>query len=260
MNETLYERIKQYQNRQLSELERSAFEQQLQTDPAFAEEVSELATLYQGIQAKGDEELQLQLMDLGKQLLQEAEHAPEMAAQARAHKLAKRFNLPRWAYAVAALFLLLLLALPLYQRLNQAGNSLASAEQLYSEHFQMPAAPTVRDAAVSTWRTAYEQKKYPEAIAALEGLLSDPNYPRPAEAQLFLGLSRMGAGQFQQAINDLQQVSADSSGWDDAQWYLALAYLKQGDTTKAKTLLQNISKQANNTRQKLAENMLTQLR
>ena len=77
MDESLYLRIKQYKNGQLTEAECAAFEQQMRTDPAFAEEVATWAAIIQGIQEKGDAQLNAELMDFGKQLLQASDAAPE---------------------------------------------------------------------------------------------------------------------------------------------------------------------------------------
>ncbi len=90
MDESLYLRIKQYKNGQLTEAERMAFEQQMQTDPAFAEEVATWAAIFQGIQEKGDAQLNNELMDFGKQLLQTSAAAPEMTAKVNPELMTRR--------------------------------------------------------------------------------------------------------------------------------------------------------------------------
>ncbi len=260
MNESLYLRIKKYNNRQLPEAERIAFEQQMQTDPAFAEEVATLAAIYQGIQEKGDAELNAELMGLGKQLLQTQSGAPEMTAKVNSERMARRFAMSRWAYAAAAMLLLLLLAWPIYQRYGGPENTYASAETLFSEHFSAPDAPTVRDAGRIPWKEAYDQKQYPEAIAALEQLLADTSYLRRSEAQLYLGIARLSAGQAQQAINAFQQISPNNGEWEDAQWFMALTYLKLNDTVKAKGILKAIADEASHPWRSKAEEILKKLK
>lgn len=240
MNESLYERVKQYKNQQLSEAEREVFESELKNNPTLAAEATELAAIYQGLQEKGDEALNAQLLEFGQQLLLQENDARDLSTPADQPLVARRWAIPRWAYAAAALLLLLLIALPLYQRLNKPEITYASAESLFTEYYTPPALPAVRDAVTSTWRTAYEQKKYPEAIAALEKLLADPNYPRQSEANLFLGLSYLNTGNTTAAIAAFQEVSPASVVIEDAQWYQALAYLKAGDANAAENVLHTI--------------------
>lgn len=260
MQHNIYDNIKQYLNEQLPETDRLAFEQQMKTDPEFAEEVATWAAIYQGIQEHGDEVLNTELTHLGKNLLKQQSDSTTMRAKVNQEQLKSRAMVPRWVYAAAALLLLLVIALPLYQKLNDPANTYASAETLYSENFQMPNAPAVRDATLSSWRQAYENKQFPEAIAELEKLLSNPAYPRKAEAQLFIGLSHLGAGDAQNAIETFQNVSPDSFEWEDAQWYTAMAYLKLNDTEKAKSILQALSVQASAELRAKAVKVLTQIK
>ncbi|MBC7776740.1 MAG: tetratricopeptide repeat protein [Phycisphaerae bacterium] len=260
MDESLYLRIKQYKNGLLPQAERIAFEQQMQTDPVFAGEVATWAAIYQGIQEKGDAELNVELMGLGKQLLQTQTATPEMSAKVNPEMVARRFSMPRWVYAAAAMLLLLLLAWPIYQRYIGPENTYASAEVLFTEHFSAPAAPTVRDAGRIPWKEAYDQKRYPEAIAALEQLLADTSYLRRSEAQLYLGIAHLSAAQPQQAINDFQQISPNNGEWEDAQWFMALAYLKLNDTVKAKGLLKDIADEASHPWRSKAEEILKKLK
>ena len=249
MDEYLYERIKQYQSGQLPEADRLAFEQQLATDPAFADEVAAWAAVHAGIQEKGDAELNRQLTDLGRQLLRQTSHTTDSPLRRR--------HFPRWAYAAAAAILLLLLAWPLYQRLSRP--QAADPGALYAAYFHPLQAPALRDAAAPPWQTAYQKQQYPAAIAALQTLLADTAYARRAEAQLFLGISYLAAGQAPEALAAFDQVSNESISFDEAQWFSALAYLKQNDPEAAKRLLQSIANQAGHSRRTEAGQLLQQL-
>ncbi len=260
MDEQLFERIKQYKNRQMSEEGRLAFENQLKTDPVFAEEVAFWAAIQQGIQDKGDVTLNDELMGLGKQLLQTEAGTPEMTAQVNQDKLASRRAVPRWAFAAAAMLLLLLIAWPVYQRLSGPETTYALAQTLYSEHFSLPPASILRGTSINQWQEAYEQKQFPQAIAALEGMLADSSFKRRSEAFLFLGICHLGMEQPQEALTALEQVSPDSFAWEDAQWYTSMAYLKLGDSAKAITYLKNIAGQANQVRKEEAGQILKRLK
>lgn len=255
MDAPLFDRMLQYRNRQMPEAERSAFEEQLKNDPAMAAEFADWAAIYTGIQEKGDETLNLELFDLGKQLLAEDAGTPVQAPPR-----ARTFSLPRRVYAAAALVLLLVAAWPLYQRLYRPENTYASAETLFAEHFQQPPAPVLRDAAPEPWRDAYTQKRYAEAAAALEKLSADPAFTRRSEAALFLGLSYLGTKNAPKAVAAFQQVSPDSFEFEDAQWYQALALLLSSDIAEARALLQTIASQNGNPRQAEAARMLKQIK
>jgi hypothetical protein len=88
---------------------------------------------------------------------------------------------------------------------------------------------------------AYDRADYPQAIA----LLSD--YYRQsgdANAALFLGVSHLEMNNAQAAAEALQNCigKLQPPALDACQWYLALAYLKAGDTGLAKGLLNTLSK------------------
>ena len=166
-----YELLKRYALGQMSEAERADFEKRLETDAAFAGEVTTWAAIHKGIQAEGDHQLDAELREFGKKLMQ-AESSGLSATVVNAPQT-RKFQIPRWAYAVAAALLLLLVAWPIYQNLQPSAPAYADNKALFEKHFRLPPAPEVRDAQVSTWRTAYQQKNYATAAAELEKLLAD---------------------------------------------------------------------------------------
>ncbi len=254
MEEHISDQIKRYARGQMSASEHTAFEKRLETDAAFAAEFSAWAAIYKGIQAEGDAQLERQLHELGKKLLQN-EAAEPAANTARA----VRFSLPRWAYAVAAALLLLLLAWPVYRSLLPSRPAYAGNRALFEKHFHPLPPPEVRDAGDLAWKEAYRQKIYPEAIAELEKLLADPAYAAPSEARLYLGLSYLEGGQGRKAIETLEQVSRDSYDHDDAQWYSALAYIIIDDVVHAKQVLEEIAGSPVNPHRLEAQEMLKEM-
>ena len=258
MEHQTYELLKRYYLGQLPEAERAAFEKRLETDAAFAAEVTAWATIYKGIQAEGDRRLDEQLRVIGTKLIQ-AETA-ELTPSAVHVAQKQRFQIPRWAYAVAAVLLLLLVAWPIYQNLQPATPVYAGNKAIFEKHFRLPPAPQVRDAQITTWRVAYQNKDYTAAIADLEKLLADPNYKNRSEANLFLGLSHLAAGQGHEALSAFGQVSADSFDWDEAQWYSALAYIIIDDVVHAKQTLKEISGKTGHPHQQEAQEMLNEMK
>jgi len=249
-----YELLKRYTLGQMSEAERTDFEKRLETDAAFAGEVATWAAIYRGIQAEGDHQLDAQLREFGKKLMQ-TESSGLSATVVNAPQT-RKFQIPRWAYAVAAALLLLLVAWPIYQNLTPSTPAYADNKALFEKNFRMLPAPEVRDAKVSAWRDAYQKKDYTTAAAELEKLLSDPNYARRSEASLFLGLSHLAAGQGQKALDAFQKVSPDSFDWEDAQWYSALTYIIIDDVVHAKPILEDIAGKNGHPHQREAREML----
>ena len=239
MEHETYDLLKRYHSGQLSDAERAVFEKQMDTDAAFAAEVSAWAAIYKGIQAEGDRQLNRELEILGKKLMQSEEATLTPSAVNKAPK--QRSQMPRWLYAAAAVLLLLLLAWPIYQHLKTPTAVYADNKALFEQHFRLPPAPQVRDAQVTAWRTAYQNKNYAAAIESLEQLLADPDYTNRSEANLFLGLSHLAAGRGQQALTAFGAVSPDSYDRDEAQWYAALAYLIIDDVVHAKQTLEEVS-------------------
>lgn len=253
MEQQTYELLKRYALGQMLETERKEFELRLESDAAFAAEVSTWLSVQNGIQAEGDRRLEEELHNLGKKLMQEKDS--EFSATS-----GRVFHLPRWAYAAAAALLLLLLAWPVYRTLQPSGPVYAGNKALFEQHFRTPPPPEVRDAKITSWREAYQRKNYAVSAAELEKLLADPNYTGRSEANLYLGISRLAAGQAQEALAALGQVSPDSYDWDEAQWYSALAFLIIDDVVHAKPVLQSIADKNGHNRQKEAQEMLDTLK
>lgn len=258
MEHQTYELLKRYYLGQLPEAERAAFDQRLQTDTAFAEEVAAWAAIYKGIQKEGDQQLDAQLRELGHRLL--SEEAGQMGASVVNTGKKQAFGMPRWLYAAAALILLLLIAWPVYQGLKPTGPAFADNRVLFDRHFQAPPAPEVRDAAATAWRTAYRNKDYAAAIEGLEKILADPAMSNRSEALLFLGISQLAAGHGQEALDALGQVDEDSFDHEEAQWYSALAYIIVDDVIHAKQTLSAISGQSGNPHQAEAQEMLKSMK
>jgi hypothetical protein len=252
-----YELLKRYYRGQLTAAEREAFDQRMQTDAAFAEEVAGWAAIYKGLQQEGDRQLDEQLRELGHRLLREdSRQAGDMVA----HTSPKRvFGMPRWLYAAAAV-LLLLIAWPVYQNLKPGGPALADNRALFDRHFQAPPAPDVRDGEATAWRTAYRNKDYTAAIDGLEKLLADPAFANRSEASLYLGISHLAAGRGKEALDALGQVGADSFDHEEAQWYSALAYIIVDDVIHAKQTLNDISGQTGHPHRAEAQEMLKSMK
>ena len=146
----------------------------------------------------------------------------------------------RWLYraaAVGALLIASLAALLYWQN--------SSESRLYSQHYVPLEAGEYgvkrsNSAEVSpNFEKAfyyYGTENYTSAIAFFEDHLAA--YPDDATAQLYAGVSYLQQNTLPKAINHLKAARVNSKKhFTKATWYLALAYLKAGEKTKAQRLL-----------------------
>lgn len=119
--------------------------------------------------------------------------------------------------------------------------SSTDSSNLYTEYFQPypnEVAPLVRgendDSSISEAFNAYELENYELSAKLFENINEDYSL-------LYAGISNLELNQNQKAIDQLKTLSLQNGKYQDAaEWYLALAYLKNNETEKAKELLNSI--------------------
>ncbi len=119
--------------------------------------------------------------------------------------------------------------------------SSTDSSNLYAEYFQPypnEVAPLVRgendDSPISEAFNAYELENYELSANLFENINEDYSL-------LYAGISNLELNQNQKAIDQLKTLSLQNGKYQDAaEWYLALAYLKNNETEKAKELLNSI--------------------
>jgi len=91
----------------------------------------------------------------------------------------------------------------------------------------------------------FDRKAYTESSSLFQQHLT--GNPQDKAAIFFQGVAFLKSGQTNKAIKNLEQVYLDrTSGYYlDATWFLALAKLKKGDKTRAKSLLMTLSQVGN---------------
>jgi hypothetical protein len=96
---------------------------------------------------------------------------------------------------------------------------------------------------------AYDRRDYPAAVSAFEAhFLAPPTSIAPATApqiQFYYGISLLGTGQAQTALPVLDALRTDATYGDPADWYHALALLRDGQTAAARSSLQDIANDTN---------------
>ncbi len=211
------------------------FEQRLSSDQELAAEVN----------LHRDVDQQLVRQEQKKALRKEWEEIIETDAAPQAPATSKRslfYYLPRIAAAV--LFgILLYLAWPTSLSEQQlAGQYWEQTAVFQSSTIDRSSAPTPAYLRLLEQAyTAYEGQQYPEAIAICKQLS-----PPLEEVTLLLGAAQFANEDPTAAIQSFQSIldQVVSTNKEEARWYLALAYLKNGDRDNAQQTLATIIAQA----------------
>ena len=234
-------RIEAYHAGQLSGKELEDFLALYKSDPAFAEQVDLFQQAQDAIEALG----QQQLKDAFRQQY-----------QSNTQKVKPLWS--RWYVAAAAAIALLLIFF-----LVRNNSSTPSPEELYASYESFEPLSLERgnsgiDSLFLIANGLYNEQQYEAAIPLLEKLLENEDFDRKAYAYLHLGIAQLKSGSEKAAVNSLQELDSDSSFYLQAQWNLALAFLKQENTEEAKKVLQ-ILKTESRTYQKRAQELLEAL-
>lgn len=175
------------------------------------------------------------------------------------NKQATFFSLKR-VLQIAATIALLITSIFLIQDYLQP----KSAEEIFANHFELVALTNERNATPQTqnWKaamTAYANQNYRKTIELLTPLVHQKDFPYTERGKLYLGLSQLIVNEPQQAIDNFERVSSESSYFQEAEWYRALAFLKMGNAENAKAIFQKIANQPRHFKQKEAEIILGDL-
>lgn len=223
--------LERYVNQELSPEERTEFEVRLEQDTEFAEayelhkamksflkenkKSTQFATFLEGVSTSYFEGEQ--------QVILEKEESPIVP-------IWKRRTFIGGVLAVAAviagtLFFPFLTSPDLYEQFNDH-RPLALAEQSSDANKEL-----------TTAEEAFNTGNFQTANTALDKYLHTK--PNDVEAQLYKGIALLELNQSVEASSIFQTIATSNSLLQpEALWYWALAYLKQGDTTNAKTKLE----------------------
>jgi tetratricopeptide (TPR) repeat protein len=228
--EERYEQIERYLADEMAPGERADFTMMLTTDAALKEEVA----LHEGVQTLSRREAFLQNLSAAAK-----DHFAVDSAQTGSGR-----RLLYWSIAAAVV---LLAAVGIFV-LQQPARS--SSHELYTAYFTPYEVPTALRSEGSLYADAdarqafslYSQKDYAGAIPFFSKALEHA----PGGNSLLVlsrGICYLAAGDTRRAEQDFQEVIGDSNSLftDQAQWYLALTYLRAGDTDAARAGLRTIT-------------------
>lgn len=154
------------------------------------------------------------------------------------YKEERRSTWRKWS--IAATFLILIgLSSVWYLK------STSSTESLYAQYFEPyknVVQPIVRGEAVKTTKElafkAYDEQNYKEAIVYFDDLLSTT--PEPI-IEFYKANAQLQLGETETAILTLEsRIKKTDTMYAEAQWYLALSYLKLNDKKKAEAYLKSL--------------------
>lgn len=219
------ERIDRYLNGQMDEAEKAAFEQEVQTNPALAEELALHKSMERWLQKRQKRAaLKVDLETLSDEFFS------EKVEKGRVISMASRRRL---ILAVAASVVLLVIAW------------LALQPSLYEQYAVHPPLALVEKSdsdqqTLADAEQAFNKGNYRKATPLLQQYVS--THPGDELAVLYLGIAEMESNMLPEAREIFTSLSTSSSLEisDMARWYLALSFLKEGDNASCARVLQSI--------------------
>ncbi|MEZ4961145.1 MAG: hypothetical protein R2830_15065 [Saprospiraceae bacterium] len=220
---TLFER---YYLGDMAPEERTGFEARLQSDPDFAAAYASELLVFKSIEMAGQADF------LAKMKTIHQEQVP-VKKTARIRRLPSAIS---WAMAAV---IAALLAFGLWWSLSPP-----SPEALYAQFYSIPEFDTNRSGFVPSGQLDqaagfYKVKDFQAAANVLSDYLTSNE--GTAKDSLYLSICWLETGKAAQARDLLQTLSSNASLADQAAWYLALSYLKEGNTAQSSYWLKQIS-------------------
>lgn len=217
-----------YLSEALTNAEKNNFEQRLSSDAAFKKAFNAYKNTTRLLEQKfsAEEDLNAFKVNLNKQ--SNAYFNKEVTRK-------KTFSL----YKYAAVAILLISAIGFY--------FMNSSQPEYADYAQIDSiALTQRgnsDELAKKAEHAYNTKSFKEATIYLEKLIQQD--PTNEELKLYNGIALIEIDAFDKAFENLNSITEGSSAFKyEAQWYIALAYLKQKQYNLAKAALEKIPSNA----------------
>lgn len=238
-----YERIERYLKGELSDVERTEFEKELEAHAELRDELALQKSVHQLL-----EDSELNALDQTLSGIRSEYARPE----------AKQRSLKPFWYAAAAVLVLAMAYLGFFR------NQSVTADELFQAYYEpYPADNIVRSDSDSLVRQAmdsalvfYDDGHYQKA---LELFLTQPN--SNGRAAFYAGLCLLGTEQYRQALSAFMRVSEDQNSIysQPARWYAALIYLKLEEKAQARELLQPLSELSGGKYKLLAESLLKEI-
>jgi len=157
--------------------------------------------------------------------------------QRRRNKKPESKKVQLWLYSIssAAAILLILFLLNVFKR--------DSSYNLYTTYFEMPVVQSGISRGTSkiseSFFDYYNKGQYKEALDEIKPV-SEEDLADDPMLKFYASISYMKTNNIPKAVKYLSELNEANPDSGQIQWYLALAYLKEKQTDKAKALLQSI--------------------
>lgn len=257
-NIALTELIDKYLGGELKPEEKAAFEKRLATETALSEQVTLHRQITASFKSSGRASLLAMLEEEDANMpayqeVTEEENKPEAKVIAFNNRSRQMY------YWAAAVILLLLVPFIFIIRNNTAPDRLAGKYFKPYGNEWVPANGDTADLSTKAMKH-YENENYALALPILEKMLGS-NTADEAEVQFYKGNSHLALNHPQDAITCFAAVlnMPANKYTEEAQWYLALSYIKAEDKAKAKDLLNTIVETENHPFHKDATELLKKL-
>jgi len=267
------EQIERYLLGELTDEERTALEQRMKTDPEFADEVSFMRDIINVSKQEGRQHLRehLKKAEQKEAAKIEAEINQETEAEKKWNKT-NFINRRNWIYwataAAAAIFVGLYFGI-----ITPSG----LGKKIYNEHFEPypnKVIPSTRGIEVPENFAHFSQEEYNLVVRAMKHYQRG-NYKEASElfeqhvnrkkenaALIFYkGISQLKSGKEKQAEENLRYIlnNKESEFRQEAQWYMALTYLKVNEIESARETLKKISETTGHPYKNKAEKVIGEI-
>jgi tetratricopeptide (TPR) repeat protein len=230
--------IEDYLRGNLSEDEKKLFEDKLKSDPAFAEEFDLNKRLENAIVNDDIDNFREILKNIHKKLYPESE--PAKSGTKRLLHTALKY----WKIAAVVFIILIPLTVIMYIMIN---DSRSNSEIFYRNYERYPTFSDyrsmfkdVKDSTFIDGLNNYKNGDFTVAVGYFNQVVE--NDETNIAAKFLLGISYIEITNYNRAIYSFEYVieSGDTLYSQQAEWYLALCFIKIGKTNDAKSLLQRI--------------------
>ncbi len=218
----LFDLIEAYLSDNLDPTSKLEFEESLKSDPDLQETLEKHRILHESMS-------NMDTIDFRKKLITIEN---ELSDAKTRHLKRSWFN---WQVAATVLVLIGLGVFFLNQNATQE-------QLLFDSYFTVyPLDDVVRgneEAPITMAYEKYAKKDYAGAIPALEKLIVEK--PRKHDLKMYLGNAYLKQGKAQKALGEFKQLTKVPAYGEQANWYMALCYLKIDDNDKAILLLKDL--------------------
>jgi tetratricopeptide (TPR) repeat protein len=218
LNESFLEEIEQYLLNAMSDEDRALFEAKIAATPELYKEVEIHKDLLKSVQVGA---MKSELETMHTEIFPEEQDSKKTS--------------PIWKWSIAA-GVAALLGLSLFVGLGKS-----QSDQLFTEHMTTdPGLPVLMSAYDSyefySAMVHYKQGDYERALSEWQRLRK---FAPPSDTlNYYIGSAFFNVGDFENAVNEFRPLSLDGQGEIEAKsmWYLALSYLKTGQTDELLSL------------------------